>query len=94
MREMLELRGLIEEFLIIDDRTADSRTIWYVTTTDTSKYYTAKAIETDDPLITHKREGFMLWQDRYIMPSSKGLVGARISICEGCSHSTHPSCSC
>ena len=66
MREKLDLEGSLDEFLIMDDRTADSHAIWYVQTTEISKLYTAGAIEVDNPPITHEGEDFTLWQARML----------------------------
>lgn len=66
IREKLDLEGLLNEFLIIDDRTADSHAIWYVTTTEDSREHTAEAIESHNPPITHEGEDFTLWQVRSV----------------------------
>ena len=66
IREKLDLEGLLNDFIIIDDRTADSHAIWYVTTTEDSKEYTASAVESHNPPITHEGEDFTLWQVRSI----------------------------
>ena len=64
IRKKLDLEGLLNDFIIIDDRTADSHAIWYVTTTENSKVHTAGAIRYDNPPITHQGEDFTLWQVR------------------------------
>ena len=66
IHEKLDLEGLLNDFIIIDDRTADSHSIWYVTTTEDSRVYTAGAIESHNPPITHEGEDFTLWQVRSV----------------------------
>ena len=66
IREKLDLEGFLEDFLIIDDRTAASHAIWYVETTENSKAYTALAIGDDEPPITYPGEDFILWQARIL----------------------------
>ena len=66
IREQLDLEGLLNEFIIIDDRTADSHAIWYITTTEDSRVKTAGAIESHNPPITHEGEDFTIWQMRSV----------------------------
>ena len=66
IREQLDLEDLLNDFIIIDDRTADSHAIWYVTSTEESRVKTASAIEYHNPPITHKGEEFTLWQARFL----------------------------
>ena len=82
MREKLDLEGFLENFLIIDDRTADSHAIWYVETTETSKEYAAMAAGGDTPPITHEREAFPLYQARILtqdVPIQWALFDAGVS---------------
>ena len=66
IREKLDLEGLLNDFIIIDDRTADSHAIWYVTTTEDSRVHTAGAIKSHNPPIIHKGEDFTIWQVRSV----------------------------
>ena len=66
IREKLDLEDLLNDFIIIDDRTADSHAIWYVTSTEDSRVKTAGAIRYGDPPITHEGEDFTLWQARFL----------------------------
>ena len=66
IREKLDLESLLNDFVIIDDRTADSHAVWYVTSTEDSRVKTASAIEYDNPPITHEGEDFTLWQARFL----------------------------
>ena len=66
IREKLDLGGFLGDFVIIDDRTADSHAIWYVTTTEDSNVKTASAIKYDNPPVTFKEEDFTLWQGRFV----------------------------
>lgn len=56
IRETLDGEGFLIEFLVIDDRTADSHAIWHVETTENSKEYTAIAVGGEDAPITHPDE--------------------------------------
>ena len=66
IREKLDLEDLLGEFLIIDDRIAHSHALWYVTTTETSKYHTDMAIKAGNFPITHEGEDFPLWKARIV----------------------------
>ena len=66
IREKLDLEGLLNDFIIIDDRTAESHAIWYVTTTEDSRVHTAGAIKSHNPPITHEGEDFTNWQVRSV----------------------------
>ena len=66
IRERLDFEGFLEQFLLIDSRTADSHAIWYVETTKTSRDYTAMAIEGGEPPVTHAGEDFTVWQARIL----------------------------
>ena len=66
MRVKLDLEDLLDDFLVIDERTADSHAIWYITSTETSKAHTAAAMGGDSPPITHEGEDFTLWQARVL----------------------------
>ena len=66
IREKLDLEGLLNDFIIIDDRTADSHAIWYVTTTEDSRVKTAGAVKSHNPPITHEGEDFTIWQVRSV----------------------------
>ena len=66
IRQKLDLEGLLNEFIIIDDRTADSHAIWYVTTTEDSRVKTASAVKFHNPPITHEGEDFTIWQMRTV----------------------------
>ena len=82
MREKLDLEGFLEQFLIIDDRTADSHAIWYVETTGTSKEHAAMASGGDNPPITHEGEDFPLYQARILtqdIPIQWALFDAGVS---------------
>ena len=66
MRERLDREGFLEQFVIIDDRTAASHAVWYVETTETSDGYTAFAIEDHNPPVTHQGENHTVWQARIL----------------------------
>ena len=66
IREKLDLENLLNDFTIIDDRTADSHAIWYVTTTEDSNVKTAGAVRHGNPPITHEGEKFTFWQARFV----------------------------
>ena len=66
MREKLDLEGFLEQFLIIDDRTADSHALWYVETTEVSKDHASMAMGGDNPPITHEGEAFPLYLARIL----------------------------
>ena len=66
IREKLDLEDLLSDFIIIDDSTANSHAIWYVTSTEDSRVKTAGAIRSDNPPITHEGEDFTLWQGRFL----------------------------
>ena len=62
IREKLDLEDLLGESLIIDDRTAHSHAVWYVRTTETSKYHTDMAIWS---VYGGRRSGFHARETRY-----------------------------
>lgn len=66
IRDRLDLEGFLEQFLVIDSRTADSHAIWYVETTKTSRDYTAMAIEGGEPPVTYPGEDSTVWQARIL----------------------------
>ena len=66
IRETLDREGFLDEFLLLDDRTASTHAIWYIETTETSRYYTADAIRDHNPPIEYEGEDFVLWQGRFL----------------------------
>ena len=66
IREKLDLEGFLEDFLVVDDRTAESHAIWYVETTESSKLHTALATEAGDPPVTYEGENFPVWHARIL----------------------------
>ena len=66
IREKLDLEDLLNDFIIIDDRTADSHAVWYVTSTEDSRVKTASAMRYHNPPITHEGEDFTLWQAHFL----------------------------
>ena len=62
IRQRLDAENFTKEFILIDEHTAQSHAIWWVSTTQDSELITDHFINLFHPPVTYPGEAFVLWQ--------------------------------
>ncbi|KAI4102754.1 MAG: hypothetical protein LQ339_004493 [Xanthoria mediterranea] len=63
IRQHLDAENFTDPFILIDEHTAQSHAVWWVTTTEDSEDLTARWY----PTVTHPGEDFTLWQSHILI---------------------------
>lgn len=67
IRQQLDAEGFTDEFILIDEHTAQNHAIWWVITTEDSKDTTEDFIGQGNPPVTYPGENFTLWQSHIMI---------------------------
>ncbi|KAI4229173.1 MAG: hypothetical protein LQ349_006436 [Xanthoria aureola] len=67
IRQQLDAEDFLDEFILIDEHTAQSHAIWWVITTRDSKDTTEDLTAFGNPPVTYLGENFTLWQSHIMI---------------------------
>ncbi|KAL8921714.1 MAG: hypothetical protein Q9208_005644 [Pyrenodesmia sp. 3 TL-2023] len=74
IRQQLDAEDFTDEFILIDEHTAQTHAVWWVVTTQKSKDLTEMFIGFDDPPVTYPGEDFTLWQTHIMIQSLANVL--------------------